>query len=76
MIYFMQGIKKLGAALSLTYTSIMLFIFIVVDSVLMSSIEDFFEIQHKVYLYDIMLLLLWFVVYLYGFIVIGKSKNF
>lgn len=76
MIYFMKGIKKLGGWLSFSYTLIMCFLFIIIDNVILFSFESLFHMQHKVYFYDIFLMLVWVGIYLYGFIIVGKTEKF
>jgi hypothetical protein len=69
-----NGIYELGFGGFISYLIFSLFLFWIIDSKIFYYIESLIKLEHNVYFYDIILLVLFMLLFLYGLFVFGELK--
>ena len=72
MIEIINGIKQLGFGDFLAYTIFIWLIYSIIDGPVCKYFESILGIKHEIHWYDILLLITWIVIYIYGLIIYGK----
>jgi hypothetical protein len=72
MFCIISGIKALGFGGVLAYTFVMFILFWLIDSKLYNAIETLLGMEHKIYWYDVITLIGFIILYIYGLYIFGK----
>ena len=71
--YILKGINKLGLY-SYAYTFEYWLIFFVIEGYIIRGIENYFNIKHKVYFYDVFMVVIFIFIYVLGLYIIGVRQ--
>jgi len=71
-VTILQGLKTMGFTVFITYTIFWYTLIYFIETVMFKNIEILCNIENKIYWYDVVFLMLFIYVYVYGIYLFGK----